>query len=365
MAETREKEDDLLADTRMSFGEHLDELRSRLFKCIYGILIGIGVCLCFGGDIFAFLSQPLIMALKAANLEEALYASTLPEPFVTYLKVSMFSGLFLVSPWVIYQLWGFVGAGLYPKEKRFVHIFMPFSAVLFLVGASFFMLVVAPISCNFFVRFGMGISVPAVSEDSFIYRMLAKIAASEGDTVGTAGSDDGALFSIKLGSEVPPEKIKLTVDGAEGNFEIDDMYLRVPRKYLGKQVVVSYPDGAGGTKEVEFLLANAAEGGKKSLIKPWFTLQKYVNLVLVLSLAFGVAFQVPLVVFFLGRLRLVEIRSLRSMRKYVFIVFLILSAMMTPPDVISQIALCLPMYVLYELGILMLRFWPGPDLNLD
>jgi len=365
LAKTREKDDDILADTRMSFGDHLDELRSRLFKCIYGVLIGIAVCFCFGGDIFAFLAQPLIMALRSSGLDENLYASTLAEPLITYVKVSLYSGLFLVSPWVIYQLWGFVGAGLYPKEKRFVHIFMPFSAVLFLVGASFFMLVVAPISCNFFIRFGMGISVPAVSEDSFIYKMLSKIAKTEGDTAGAAESDDGALFSIKLGSEVSTEKIKLTVDGAQGSFEIDDRYLRVPRKYLGQKVVVSYPSEAGGTKEVEFLLANQEEGRKKSLIKPWFTLQKYVNLVLVLALAFGIAFQVPLVVFFLGRLGLVDIRSLKTMRKYVLIGFLVLSAMMTPPDVITQVALCLPMYVLYELGILMLRFWPSQERSVD
>ena len=73
----------------------------------------------------------------------------------------------------------------------------------------------------------------------------------------------------------------------------------------------------------------------------------------------------PLVVFFLGRLSLVSMNSLKSARKYVFFGIFIVAAMMTPPDVISQIALGVPMYLLYELGMILLRIWPGRKRNLD
>ncbi len=88
----------------------------------------------------------------------------------------------------------------------------------------------------------------------------------------------------------------------------------------------------------------------RPLVKPWFTLQSYVSLVMVLALAFGVAFQMPLVVFFLGRLGLVKIHVFRHVRKYVLLGIVVFSAMITPPDVISQVAMSVPMYLLYELG---------------
>ena len=68
------------------------------------------------------------------------------EPFMIYLKVSMFVGAILAGPWVFYQIWAFVAAGLYRKEKRYVHIFLPFSIALFLVGAAMaFFLVFEPV----------------------------------------------------------------------------------------------------------------------------------------------------------------------------------------------------------------------------
>ena len=79
---------------------------------------------------------------------------------------------------------------------------------------------------------------------------------------------------------------------------------------------------------------------------------------MVLALAFGVAFQMPLVVFFLGRLQFVQISTFKANRKFVVFSLVIVAALMTPPDIISQVALVVPMYLLYELGILMVWIWP-------
>lgn len=76
------------------------------------------------------------------------------EAFSAYMKVSFIGGLILTCPWVFYQLWMFVAAGLYEHERRYVRRAVPFSAGLFVVGALFFLFVVAPISLRFFLIFG-------------------------------------------------------------------------------------------------------------------------------------------------------------------------------------------------------------------
>ena len=58
------------------------------------------------------------------------------EPFMIYMKASMVVGVILASPWIFYQIWSFVAAGLYPHERRYVHLFLPFSLGLFLAGAA-------------------------------------------------------------------------------------------------------------------------------------------------------------------------------------------------------------------------------------
>ncbi len=73
--------------------------------------------------------------------------------FVSYIKICLITGLLLTSPWVFYHLWMFISAGLYSHEKRYVHLAAPFSAVLFVIGALFFLAVVAPLTLKFLVKF--------------------------------------------------------------------------------------------------------------------------------------------------------------------------------------------------------------------
>ena len=303
----QKRSEDVFADTRMTLGEHLDELRSRLLKSIYGIAAAFVVCLIFGNRIFGFLAQPLLVALEASGRDPELYVSTLPEAFITYIKVALYSAIFVSAPWTFYQLWGFVAVGLYRKEKHFVNVFVPFSAALFILGGAFFITIVAPISFNFFIAFGSNIRTPEMS-DSFMNRMLRKAFEKEHPAVV---------------NPVDPNHFGGRSDDQEGTkFDSDDAKEKTP------------------------------------LIKPIFTFQKYVSLVLVLALAFSLAFQMPLAVLCLGRLGLVKIETLCRVRKYVLLGIVTLSALMTPPDIVSQVALSVPMYVLYEFGIILVRFWP-------
>ena len=240
MGKTKKKIQDPF-DSTMSLGDHLEELRARLLLAIFGLVIGAIICFIFGPKIIAFIKAPY------TKLSENPLVTLGPaDAFVAYMKISLIAGLILTSPWVFYQLWMFVAAGLYPNEKRYVYIAVPFSVVLFVVGALFFLFIVAPISLRFFLKFG--------------------------DIIGVA---------------------------------------------------------------------------------PNWTLQKYVSFITVLMLVFGLGFQTPIAIFILNRTGLVSIQALGRSRKFVLLGMFIIAAIATPPDVISQITLAIPLYCLFELGILL------------
>ncbi len=299
----------------MSLGDHLEELRARLILAILGLAIGSVVALIFGTHVLRFIERPYNDAMRVrlketevpqrksealvfldlffATLTEQLASDPnapaidpnyvaftrkvsadaikawteqmygadkgnelprdarlkvlgVPEAFTAYMKIALISGLILTCPWVFYQLWMFVAAGLYSHERRYVRQAVPFSAVLFIAGALFFLFVVAPLSLRFFLAFG--------------------------DLVGVAAN---------------------------------------------------------------------------------WTLEKYISFVTILMLVFGLAFQTPIAILILVRTGLVPLKTLRSVRKYVVLGTVIVSAVVTPPDVISQITLAIPLYALYELGMLL------------
>jgi sec-independent protein translocase protein TatC len=87
-----------------------------------------------------------------------------------------------------------------------------------------------------------------------------------------------------------------------------------------------------------------------------FTFANYISFVTMLMLVFGIAFQTPIAIFFLNKTGLVSIEGLRRSRKFVLLGIFVVAAMATPPDVVSQITLGIPLYFLFELGILLSYF---------
>jgi len=241
------KTNDPLSNT-MSLGDHLDELRSRLLLAILGIVICTFISLWFSRYLIIFLQKPYTNLMG----DKALQALSLTEGFVSYVKIALIAGLVISSPWVFYHIWMFVAAGLYEHERRYVHIAVPFSAVLFIGGALFFLFLVAPISIGWLIK-------------------------------------------------------------------VND--------WLGLNTNITF--------------------------------KNYITFVTSLMLVFGVAFQTPTAIFFLNRSGLVSISALRGARKYVILAIVIIAAMATPPDVVSQITLAIPMYMLYELGIVLCHFAGG------
>lgn len=137
----------------MSFLDHLEELRTRIFHALIAVGVGFGVCWWYHERLFEFMQKPILDVLKRYGIEKLVY-STPTEPFNLYLKVSALAGLFLTSPYVLYQVWLFISPGLYRKEKKYAVPFMVSTIFLFVAGGYFGYRIVYPAALNFLIDFG-------------------------------------------------------------------------------------------------------------------------------------------------------------------------------------------------------------------
>jgi sec-independent protein translocase protein TatC len=161
---------------KMSFLEHLDELRQRIVFAIVSLAIAFVACFTFSTEIFEFLMGPMQMALPPGG---ELIATKVPEIFVLHLKMSVFVAIFVASPAWMTQVWLFIAPGLYKKERRFAIPFILFGTCFFLLGAAFSHYIVFPTAVNFLTTFGSeDIQIkPAVSE---VFSFYARIILGSG-----------------------------------------------------------------------------------------------------------------------------------------------------------------------------------------
>jgi sec-independent protein translocase protein TatC len=166
------------------------------------------------------------------------------EAFMIYLKVSLVIGLFISSPWILYQLWLFVAAGLYPNERRYVYTYMPLSIALFVGGAAFCFFIVIP----YVLKFLLG-------------------------------------FNVWLG------------------------------------------------------------------LRPEIKISSWIMFSLMVSLMFGISFQLPMVMLVLERIGIVDVRFYKEKRRWAILIISFLSMVLTPSDPVSMIMMLVPLTMLYEFGI--------------
>src|SRR5438552_9117844 len=138
----------------MSFLDHLEELRKRLIYSIIGVAVGFFFCWGYAERIFGLMQRPIMNALKSNGLSAKLVYLNPTEPFNLYLKVGFMAGLFVASPFVLYQLWCFISPGLYRNEKRYVTPFMVSTVALFLAGGYFGYKLVLPQALVFLIGYG-------------------------------------------------------------------------------------------------------------------------------------------------------------------------------------------------------------------
>ncbi|MGA3127875.1 MAG: twin-arginine translocase subunit TatC [Candidatus Korobacteraceae bacterium] len=137
----------------MGFMEHLEELRKRIIWSVVSIGVGFGVCYWWHDKIFSWMQAPIVFALKNHNLPVNLVYTNPTDPFNMYLKVSLIVGIFVASPFVLYQVWAFIAPGLYKNERRYVAPFMFSTVGLFLAGGLFAYKMVYPAALDFLIGY--------------------------------------------------------------------------------------------------------------------------------------------------------------------------------------------------------------------
>ena len=231
-------------DKEQPFIAHLMEMRDRLLRIVLAVVIILAILFPFANDIYEFIARPLMEKLPG----EMIATGTIT-PFLTPLKLSLISSIFLAMPFILYQFWAFIAPGLYQHERKMVMPLVVSSTLLFYLGMAFAFYVVFPLVFAFIVS-----------------------TAPDGVTVMTDMAD-------------------------------------------------------------------------------------YLDFVLTLFFAFGVAFEIPIATIIVLWTGVVTREALAKGRPYIIVGAFVIGMLLTPPDVISQVLLALPMWVLFEAGLIASRFF--------
>lgn len=314
----------------MTFGDHLEELRRCLLRALLGVAVAVVVALFFATDLLSFILHPLLVVLRSNGQCPEVMALSPPETFLVYLKIGFLSGLIVAMPWLLYQMWAFVAAGLYQKEQKFAMMFVPLTAVLFAAGVAFLFWVVLPIVLNFFIGFSKHVSIPELSP-SWLQKVILTDADSAPTSQPTTTQPAITGLNVPSSSYDPP-------DPKPGMVWINTT-VRQLRMMTDQGVLMTPLKPADST----------------TAVTSHFSLQFYISFVLSLALAFGLAFELPVVVVFLSLVGIVSAAEMAKLRRYVIFGIVAAAAVLTPPDVISQILLAVPMMLLFEGGLLAAR----------
>ena len=296
-------------DFRMSVGDHLEELRGRVIKAAVGVIVAFVGCLVVARSyLLPVIARPLYDALGEAGVSQQMYTVDVTGPFMVYLRLSLIGAFVIAGPWVIYQVWAFVAAGLYPHERKTATRYLPFAFLMFFGGLAFAWFIILPLTLKFFLEWSMDIPMPRYDDAPAVVLdepgVLPQLPMVDGDIV-----------------DPPPGAMWFDADSNRMKF-FDGSEIRV-------LAVLS-----------------------QKLVAPIITLPAYTSLVLMLLIVFGLSFQMPLLVMAIIRAQIVPAEVLRDQRKLVYFVMLIVAAAVTPGDVITAtIGLIGPMVLLYELGI--------------
>jgi sec-independent protein translocase protein TatC len=297
---------------RMTIGEHLEELRTRLILGLSGFVIAAIVFLIpsVAVHVARIFIKPLVWSLRHAHQSPQLYYSEVTESFMVYIKIGLICAAAVSSPWLLYQLWKFVAAGLYPRERKYITKYLPLSIFLLISGMLFLYFVVLPLMMTFFLEFNLG----------------------QGDMIGPARIDPAAstqpAFVVPSYNGDPEHPVERQLWFDRSQFRL--------KFYIDDQI--------GGVPFVSSGLAT-----------PLITLRTYIDMVVMMLLSFGVAFQMPLVVLALVRIGIFTVPQLKKMRRVVYFACAVIAAFIVPDVVTGMLALMFPLVLLFELGLWLAR----------
>lgn len=303
----------------MSLFGHLEELRKRLFLAAWGIVPFLLLGLIFLKPLTSFLLLPLQKLLHERGLSASLISTAPMESFNTAFKIALIAAALAGSPWILYQLWRFVAPGLYAHEKRFVRFLLPMSLILTLAGVATLFYMILPLALSFLINFSaeLGLDqfkVPTLAAD--VTQPLLNLPVLDGDPANPA---PGSAWVVR---QIPEMRVALPIDG-------------------------------GGISIFSMPLAKSAG------VLPQFRISEYINFVLLLTLSFAIGFQLPVVLLLLSWIGLIKDTHLKKFRRYALLVSVVASALVTPGDPLTLALAAIPFYGLYELSILLIRWFPA------
>jgi Tat protein translocase TatC len=310
----------------MTLGEHLEELRGCILRSLLGLLVGCLLAIWPARYVLEWTIQPLQVALERHGQPGGLLATSPTEPFVWYVKVVVFLGLVIASPYVLHQLWSFVAAGLYQRERHIVYRFVPISVGLFLTGVGFMYVFVLILSLNFLIGFSTWFPLPTPQPSGVQQWLLGDFPeAPASQPVDVDLPQVPALWADPPAP--PPGSIWFNASEHKLKFQSGERLYAAPLQ----------------------------RDDASAAVTTHFRIGEYLSFVLLLALAFGLAFQVPLIVIALARSGLVPLHVLKSYRKGVILLIVIIAGAIAPPDLLSHLLLSVPMILLFELGLLLAR----------
>jgi sec-independent protein translocase protein TatC len=341
--------DSRLDEMRMSFGDHLDDLRRRLFLALLGPLIASILGLVYGREIVGWLVRPLAQVLQFFGLPPQTYNLAVTTGFSVYMKVGIIVGLIISFPWICYQLWKFIESGLYEHERKAAFLVAPFSLLMSVLGVLFMYYILLPMTLAFLIFFTTGFPSPDAQEPD-------------------AGGIVGWVLSA-YGSPSTPEVITTDapaiLDPSPDSTTLFQTLTTDPPNPVEGQAWIKQPEGqlrvhiSGRTITYIPLIG-------QSLLAPMIEIGQYISFVTMLMLGVVVSFQLPVVMMIMGWSRLIAPDTISKYRRYCIFACFVLGAMLTPADPISMFALAMPLWGLFELGLIVMRIaYRKPDKSAD
>jgi sec-independent protein translocase protein TatC len=151
---------------RMSFMEHLGELRTRIVRSLICVLVGLVITFPFSDRIVDYLARPI------KKLGFTLIFTSPTEAFWVQMKVALIAGLFLASPGILWQVWRFVEPGLHTNEKKYAVPFILMGSLMFVAGGAFSLLVVTPVALTFLLSYARPGLTPMITLQNHVDFLL-------------------------------------------------------------------------------------------------------------------------------------------------------------------------------------------------
>jgi sec-independent protein translocase protein TatC len=167
---------------RMSFLEHLEELRTRIIRALMGVAVAFGLSLFYSNQLWDFVCQPAVGALKTLGYNPQNLVQIEPmEAFnVIWFKLPVLCAIFLSAPWILYQVWAFISPGLYKRERRWAAPFVLGTGGLFILGGVFAYFVVFRFGLTFLLSIGQGNHVVAMVSITEYFNLFVNVTLGVG-----------------------------------------------------------------------------------------------------------------------------------------------------------------------------------------